>query len=58
MPGIKKINSGVRTTKNKILLLAKHKIINEAQRPINAPLDWVSKVTAFVIRKQVPNNIL
>jgi len=44
--------------KNKILLLAKHKIINETQRPINAPLDWVSKVAAVVIRKQVPNNIL
>jgi hypothetical protein len=58
MPGIRKISSAARITKIKFLLLAKHKIINEAPRPINDPLDWVSKVAAVVIRKQVINNIL
>jgi hypothetical protein len=58
MPGVRKISSAARTTKIKFLLLAKHKIINEAQRPINDPLDWVSKVAVVVNRKQAINNIL
>jgi hypothetical protein len=58
MPGVRKISSAARTTKIKFLLLAKYKIINEAPRPINDPLDWVSKVVAVVTRKQVKNNIL
>jgi hypothetical protein len=58
MPGVRKISSAARTTKIKFLLLAEHKIINEAPRPIKDPLDWVSKVAAIVIRKQAINNIL
>jgi hypothetical protein len=58
MPGIRKISIATRTAIIKFLLLVKHKIINEAQRPINDPLDWVSKVAVVVIRKQVTNNIL
>ena len=57
-PGVRKISSAARTTKIKFLLLANHKIINEAQRPINDPLDWVSKVAVVVNRKQAINNIL